>query len=388
MERLLPLDIIMDIFSRLPIKTILQCKCVCKNWFNIISNPTFSIVQFSQATNVSNPDIILNYKYNLYFAENNDDEYNKNHPILSCKKIDNSPVKNTSSMANLSVLGSYNGLLCLTVLHKIRFLGSNPIYIFNPITGDRLRLPDPQSYEDEDKPRIFLSGLGFDVSIGKFKIVLAFCYSDDSKSELQVHTLGSNIWRRKVGIVPIEPFDSLQDFSFVFVNGSLHWITIADNFPNSRKLVITSFHFGVEEFGIVPKPKSVVVDPQLIYPRIYFVLGVLDEHLSLVDSSSRNFIRIWFKKNDNGKKSWIKKFVIQKNLVCRQLNEAIVPIKLREKGEILFLLLGSEYMVSYNIESRKCRSLKVGSQESDCTYFDAIPVTSSLISVRSLQNGY
>ncbi|RYR01535.1 hypothetical protein Ahy_B06g080420 [Arachis hypogaea] len=43
----LPVDIITDIFVRLPIKFVLICRCVCKHWNTFISNPNFAKLLFT-----------------------------------------------------------------------------------------------------------------------------------------------------------------------------------------------------------------------------------------------------------------------------------------------------------------------------------------------------
>ncbi|RYR52026.1 hypothetical protein Ahy_A06g026952 isoform C [Arachis hypogaea] len=43
----LPVDIITDIFVRLPIKSVLICRCVCKYWNTFISNPNFGKLLFT-----------------------------------------------------------------------------------------------------------------------------------------------------------------------------------------------------------------------------------------------------------------------------------------------------------------------------------------------------
>ncbi|GKU87422.1 hypothetical protein SLEP1_g1819 [Rubroshorea leprosula] len=37
----LPIPILMDIFSRLPVKTVFICSCVSKTWLNVVSVPEF-----------------------------------------------------------------------------------------------------------------------------------------------------------------------------------------------------------------------------------------------------------------------------------------------------------------------------------------------------------
>ncbi|PWA90772.1 F-box associated domain, type 1 [Artemisia annua] len=45
----LPESVMFDILSRLPVKTIIHCKCVCKKWRNIVSDTHFVNVHFSRS---------------------------------------------------------------------------------------------------------------------------------------------------------------------------------------------------------------------------------------------------------------------------------------------------------------------------------------------------
>ncbi|KAL5724789.1 hypothetical protein ACHQM5_008009 [Ranunculus cassubicifolius] len=58
-----PPEITTNILSRLDFKSTAKSKCVSKYWRKIISNPTFSSLQFSQISTIS-PDIFLHFKAN------------------------------------------------------------------------------------------------------------------------------------------------------------------------------------------------------------------------------------------------------------------------------------------------------------------------------------
>ncbi|KAF9601105.1 hypothetical protein IFM89_017010 [Coptis chinensis] len=327
------------------------------------------------------------YAYSeLYLAENNIDDYNKNLPMLNWKKVYE---YNISAFESLCVLGSCNGILCLSLfIPGAPPLVSN-IFMYNPITREKLPIPDVRFPECEDDPQ-FRSGFGFDVSEKKYKLVLVLLYKLNRipiQNEVLIHTVGSKMWRRKVGIVPDELYGAHGQTSFLSVDGSLHWIAVKYAYErNNYELFIVSFSLGVEEFTYVPTPNSLVVNHSW-HHSYHYVLGVLEEQLSFVDSSSCNFIKIWVRKSDNGKKCWIKQIFIQKHLVCRWGHEFVTPIKLRKSGEILFLVSDdrtkSKSMVSYNTESGKCRSVSVESKESKFRYIRVIPHEGSLMSLRS-----
>ncbi|KAI8530801.1 hypothetical protein RHMOL_Rhmol11G0087700 [Rhododendron molle] len=39
----LPNDVLIEILTRLPVKSLLRSKCVCKNWYDLIQNRTRSL---------------------------------------------------------------------------------------------------------------------------------------------------------------------------------------------------------------------------------------------------------------------------------------------------------------------------------------------------------
>lgn len=49
----LPSQLIMEIFSSLPMKTIFACRCVCKLWQRLILDPDFIDLHLSKASSIS-----------------------------------------------------------------------------------------------------------------------------------------------------------------------------------------------------------------------------------------------------------------------------------------------------------------------------------------------
>ncbi|XP_058775532.1 putative F-box protein At5g44220 [Vicia villosa] len=106
----LPFDIITEILSRLPVKLVLQLRCVSKSWNSLISHdPSFAKKQLTHSTTHSvysldfnDPCFLTIYPPNFFF----DTTLSTNR--LFC------PAKNRNNPSwEKEIVGSCNGILCL-----------------------------------------------------------------------------------------------------------------------------------------------------------------------------------------------------------------------------------------------------------------------------------
>ncbi|KAF9614319.1 hypothetical protein IFM89_018072 [Coptis chinensis] len=122
-----------------------------------------------------------------------------------------------------------------------------------------------------------------------------------------------------------------------------------DNSSSNPKSRIVSFHLGVEEFTVFPTPDSIGQNSD--DPLKYWALSVLDDRLSLLDSSSRQYVDAWVTKDCDGKMSWNKLFSVRDPLVSHRL---VRPIQVLKNGEIL-LTRAFPCLVAYNTNSKEFR---------------------------------
>ncbi|PIA45904.1 hypothetical protein AQUCO_01600273v1 [Aquilegia coerulea] len=384
MERLTK-DLTLNIFSRLPVCSLLGCKCVSKYWFNVISDPILSTLRNELTTNSIIEAIVVTHPFDLtanqlYFVAEKKQQEEEATAIIK-KKIDLSFIQDDTSKLNVSLVGVCNGLLCLVNIRVIAYRRGGDIdpyesiFVLNPITGDHQELtpkfenPIPR---DGLQTACILLEFGFDDIHRVFKVI-AFIFRYDSSiddeidndvvyvndvdmTEMQVYTIGgNNLWRREFGNVPYILRYRFGKVSNVFVNGCLHWITrtLVQNSVD-YKLLIMSFNLGSEDFGVIQTPEEIVMElPYLVMQSNYYALAVLDNCLSLVDSMHDNNLDIWLRKSDNGNESWIKYFSIQKELILERGISQVMPIKLKMNGEIL--LLAHYRLVVYNARNKTCR---------------------------------
>ncbi|XP_042754496.1 putative F-box protein At3g10240 isoform X2 [Lactuca sativa] len=111
----LPVEVMVDILSRLPVKTIIHSKCVCKKWLDIISDSYFANLHLSR----SPTNLVIHH--NLGFDTNGykkpgtltwvdlEDELDHHDPRMTLD-LNLSPIFQNSQILPA---GSVNGLICL-----------------------------------------------------------------------------------------------------------------------------------------------------------------------------------------------------------------------------------------------------------------------------------
>lgn len=155
MVDLLPCEIFFNIFLRLPVKSILRCKYVCKSWGQLICDPYFLRMHLS--LNQSQKLLLKSFPHDSFYSV----DCEETHDVaVQEKKI---PLKSPNS---IRILCSCNGLVCVGVLRDQIFLVE--LILWNPTTGDYKTLPDVQL---SDHDRIETVGFGYDSSTDDYKLV-------------------------------------------------------------------------------------------------------------------------------------------------------------------------------------------------------------------------
>ncbi|XP_076897992.1 F-box/kelch-repeat protein At3g06240-like [Bidens hawaiensis] len=270
MEVVLPSNILSDIFLRLPLKSIMCCKCVCKYWRDLITDPYFvhlhlstsheSLIlhEFDQSDRYGLPgslqwvDIIQRQPNNYYL------HYIKSLDLDRC--TDN-------SRGSPVLVGSVNGLIACC-------RPDGCICILNPVLEEYIILPQPTI---KYWCPIFY---GFGVSkAGEYKVIWI-------TGRAKVYTLGTPAWR-DLGErnYPIQERGHMYQHRFdgVFLNGHVYLLCGRE---------IYDFDLDTETLELFP-----------ISPLVYagfkdLMLGVLKGRLSLLSWSSFE-LEVWVMKEEN-----------------------------------------------------------------------------------------
>ncbi|KAM0985059.1 hypothetical protein ACFX13_012593 [Malus domestica] len=358
----LPKALIVEILSRvLSIKTLLNCRCVCKEWLSLIFDPEFTRLHASRS-----PIGILIKTYppirksrRLDFTHILDSAGSD----LQLEKIRFSP-KNSlpiGAMPEFRLINSCNGLLC--------FSGANrdyPCFVCNPILGEYITIPHTDNTRNRNS--CFFVGLGFSSAMNEYKVLRM-----TNGTEAEVYTIGSGVWR-SIGNAPGDidqlPFNA-------FLHGALHWVSYSSKSPE----FIHSFDFETEQFRPLPVP-SLPVNQFSDCFLLEVIGGCL--HLCVFGDDCSKF-DMWVMKEYGVQKSWTKVLVFEKLYDCVEelCCDVYEPIMYLSNGEIL-MLYNNRAIVCYNGERKSFREIKITWTQAP---FEAIAYSPSFVSLYNVSNG-
>lgn len=243
----LPGDIIYIILSHLPVKSLLRFKLVCKSWFLGISAPDFVKTHLFLST--TDPYLT---RHHLILAKK---PYVPQlcPPILklsTCslysllrenltKSMRHKPVIDTIEGDITRIVGSCNGLVCLTNVEN------RHVVFWNPSTRKSRRLPTLDIKRVPDDWMLLLRicyGFCFDEFNDDFKVFAIFGRS--SKYEVSVYSSKSDSWRL-IGDFPFRVVWSDGKFA----NGAIYWVV-------EEPVFIISFDIKTEMYRNIMLPKT------------------------------------------------------------------------------------------------------------------------------------
>ncbi|CAI0439046.1 unnamed protein product [Linum tenue] len=338
----LPPEILLDIFHRLPTKSILACVCVSKYWRSLIKTPDFITTHFIQqsAISASNPKPL--FLLRLCFGPNLENHYSLHQD--DSKFTHHADIKPPSTINNqsFSVVGSCRGLVCL--MHNL-YTSNYTIALWNPSIGRTFTLPRPGVTFETHGGFEALLGFGFDSSTQDYKVVriVRLLEYDEIEIEVEVFSLNAGSWRRITMVAP--QYNIVERGSQAFVNGSVHWIaTRGDGNGNGDENLIQVLDLeGQGRFRELELPVGLRSES----PMFLTVCGYKELTIAVF---KRRYLgesesEIWVMEEYGNADSWVR-------LLTIGMYDGGLPRALgfRGNGEILFELAGGE-IVSGDPES-------------------------------------
>lgn len=257
MAKTLPSDIILNILSRLPTESLSECSLVCKPWQNLIYyDRSLARMLSRRVYDQDSVDAVTSGKASFLYLFNSV----KGHTLFKHLEYDDEkrekPLKfeiakfiPVPDHAPVEIIGSCNGLVCISVFSKKNDTIQDPIYICNPMTREFVYLP--KLTNKFSRGDYVVSGFGYHPSTNQYKVVRIYCHAASKKKPfvgcVQVYTLGSGEGWRNLEDITYELHPSVSNE--ILVNGALHWL--------DEDGQIVKFDLFDETFSVLPKQEDI-----------------------------------------------------------------------------------------------------------------------------------
>ncbi|KAL4595695.1 hypothetical protein ACB092_12G109400, partial [Castanea dentata] len=237
----LPDEVVLDILARLPVKSLLRFRCVCKPWYSSIANPKFITTHLLNHSHHHHHHhgYVIHIPWNIPEPSSGSSPSSGQVCTLTCDRtyetISEFRVPFTFQSGFPHFVGSCNGILCFNFY---RARGSNVFYLWNPSIRKFKRLPDNQS-------PIMIFGIGYDSQNNDFKVVGISRIFATSKPppEFGVYSLNLDSWKRvELGISLTPNF---------FYDNMLRYV---DGQERHSADMLLSFDVNSEKFKQLPLP--------------------------------------------------------------------------------------------------------------------------------------
>ena len=242
LESALPLEMIENILLKLPVKSLIRCKSVCKGWFSLISDPYFV------KTHLHQPQTQARSRFCI-IQENEYDDYDNIEGrafIGDCEAFMNDTTGGSLSLAfdpiyEVLFLDSCDGLLCIVDIINL----DGKIMLWNPSTRQRYQLPpNPDIWDPSVRPgtrfdSAFCRGFGYDSSSDDYKVVVII--TKEYNTEVNVFSLRTNKWKR----IQEKHHTVVARRHAAILHGAAHWMAFSNSYDNPR---IVAFDFDKEKF--------------------------------------------------------------------------------------------------------------------------------------------
>ncbi|KAJ4840026.1 hypothetical protein Tsubulata_029507 [Turnera subulata] len=245
----LPPDILEEILSLLPNKSIHRFRSVSKSWSSLLVSVDF---HFFRCKSTPPKKTILGVLSLLPSYSQNNRSHRFVLSSLYPDALEHADTKESypfQKLLHCRFVGSCNGLVCL---EQYYYNHSKPeIVVWNPFTGVYRKLPDHMSMLD----RRYAHGFGYDSASDDYKVFIATSPNDYGDG-VRVHIFSLKArgpWKEVENSARELQHIIREERMGLFLNGALHWQS--ENVKDGTTK-ITAFDLAREKFYDVPQPPS------------------------------------------------------------------------------------------------------------------------------------
>ncbi|TKY65762.1 F-box/kelch-repeat protein [Spatholobus suberectus] len=343
-------ELVMEILSWLPVKSLLRFTCVCKSFQSLISDSSF--VKLHLHRSPKNANFLVEYcPFSLARSF-----------VLPCpaRSLLENPLSHIAHDSlgfglnnKYQVHGSCNGLVCFIAEFNTGSLEGCTFCLWNPATRKTFENPQcvlvlPENYY----PVMF--GFGCDNLSDTYKVVAVLTTSEDDtlkSCDVKICSIGDNNGWRNIQSFPADP--NTMEGDGVYLNSTLNWLASThytdDLDITFDELVIVSLDLVNETYTLLLLPRGLdgvhTNDFRYIENELHSnespSFGVFKDCLSLfLHNKKTNRFIVWQMKEFGDQKSWtlLLNIAIQDLLQidCRPRGE-LVPLCMFEKGRVLMI---------------------------------------------------
>ncbi|KAL3628805.1 hypothetical protein CASFOL_027851 [Castilleja foliolosa] len=245
----LPEDVIMHcILTRLPVKSILRCKSVCKPWLKFLSSPEFIQLHYAQFSSVPKNQSFIVQRTNCSWSDRN------TISLFSIESGDKNPtiLDHPLDRYSVDIVGCCNGLVCL----KAQASNSDGFVLWNPA----LKLFKEVFLNPPGVDERLSLGFGYVAEADDYKVVSIVCLNYPGNVERLMKVMGIEVSMKVIRVevysvnsdswTIIDPgfrFNVFRVKSDVSVNGNPYWLAMFD-----EDKVLVCFDVSKSVFKVLP----------------------------------------------------------------------------------------------------------------------------------------
>ncbi|AES69470.2 putative F-box domain, leucine-rich repeat domain, L domain-containing protein [Medicago truncatula] len=282
----LPFDLIVEIMCRLPVKLLVQLRCLGKSFNYLISDPKFAKKHLRLSikrhhlivcpADLSSRVILYDSPISSFFSKSGVTQTQLSYPKFQFENPTN--------------ISSCDGILCLTI-------DDGSAILWNPSIRKLTKLP-PFFVKGEKSFWYSAYSFGYDRFTDEYKVFVVSLLNYERKIEVSVHTLGTDYWRR----IQDFPFKNAIRYSGIFVSDTVNWLTTDLSKSNCDEIV---------SLDLVNESYQILSSPDLNRESWRLSMGVLRDCLCLSASSTCDmFFDVWVMKEYGNIDSWTKLYSV------------------------------------------------------------------------------
>ncbi|KAF5818739.1 putative F-box domain-containing protein [Helianthus annuus] len=338
-------EIIKEILSRLPVKSILRFKSVSKPWLSCISDPTFTKLHLTRASAAHRTAL---------FISAYDDSTRKLH-LLSAPH-DGGPVTHLMTLDNacstdFTEAEHLNGLVLFTSMKPFSDYDHAQVFVINPSTHSIFKL----SYPDFliNVKGVVRYSFAFNECTNEHKILMMRIFFEPTITEIMIFSLSNYSWRKISPIAMDHPVGCLPGH-LTLTRGSVCVNSVINStMLSSSSLNILRFDLRTEKLSIFSTP---IVPRNQCILKINGCVGVVcRDHV--VES---NKMHIWIL-YDFETRVWVQEFITFPESLIKLTGPILFPLEVN-MDEIIFYtskVAGNVMSVPiYNLTKRCFKSLE------------------------------